>query len=119
MKRKKYKISKGKGYQTDKFKKRWQKLSFFEQMANIGSEIQRTINWRQKNPKYSKLAFERTLALIDLTITDKKNHKPGRLKELLRTKELLIDYFCFDNIYKTTDKIWQNYFIAFNYAANR
>ena len=24
------------GYQTEKFKKRWQKLSFFEQMAHIG-----------------------------------------------------------------------------------
>ena len=104
-------------YQTEKFKKRWQKLSFFEQMANIGSEIQRTINWRQKNPEYSKLAFERALELIDLTITDKKNQRPGRLKELLRTRELLVDYFCFDNIYKSSDKIWQNYFLAFNYAA--
>ncbi|MDI6603095.1 MAG: hypothetical protein QME57_03200 [Patescibacteria group bacterium] len=103
-------------YRSLKFKKRWQKLSFFEQMANIGSEIQRTINWRKKNLEYSKLAFERALELIDLTITDKKNQKRGRLKELLRTRELLVDYFCFDNIYKTSDKIWQNYFLAFNYA---
>lgn len=85
-------------YQNLKFKKRWQKLSFFEQIANIGSEIQRTVNWREKNLEYSKLAFERALELIDLTIEDKKNQKSGRLKELLRTKELLIDYFCFDNI---------------------
>lgn len=106
-------------FQNPKFKKRWQKLSFFEQMANIGSEVQRAINWREKNPEYSKLAFERTLELIDLTITDKKNHVRGRLKELLRTRELLVDYFCCDNIYKTNDKIWQNYFFAFNYAARR
>jgi phenylalanyl-tRNA synthetase alpha subunit len=85
-------------YQNLKSKKRWQKLSFFEQIANIGSEIQRTVNWREKNLEYSKLAFERALELIDLTIEDKKNQKSGRLKELLRTKELLIDYFCFDNI---------------------
>jgi len=105
-------------YQSLKFKKRWQKLSFFWQMANIGSEIQRAINWRKKNPQYSKLAFERSLELINLTITDKKNQTPEKLKELLRTKELLIDYFCFDNFYKTNDKIWQNYFSAFNYAVN-
>ena len=117
MRTKKYKISKRVGYRTKKFKKRWQKLSFFEQMANIGSEIQRAINWREKNPEYSKLAFERALELIDLTIADKKNRRRGRLKELLRTKELLVDYFCFDNVYKSSDKIWQNYFLAYNYAA--
>ena len=106
-------------YQNKNFKKRWEELSFFEQMANIGSEIERTINWRGKNLKYSKIAFERALELIDLTINDKKNHKRGRLKELLRAREVLIDYFCFDNIYQSTDKSWQNYFLAFNYAANR
>lgn len=99
-------------------KGRWEKLSFFEQMANIGSEIQRTINWREKNPEYSRLAFERALELIDLTIKDKRNHTKGRLKELLRMREFLADYFCFDNIYKSNDKSWQNYFLAFSYAAN-
>lgn len=106
-------------YQTEEFKKRWQKLLFFEQMAHIGSEVQRTINWREKNLEYSKLAFERVLYLLDLTIGDKKNHTRGRLKELLRTGEMLVDYFCYDNIYKTTDKLWQNYFITFNWAINK
>ena len=106
------------GYRTKKFKIRWQKRSFFEQMANIGSEIERTINWREKNPEYSKAAFERALELIDLTIDDKKNHTRGRLKELLRMREILVDYFCFDNIYNSNDKSWRNYFLAFNYAAN-
>lgn len=104
---------------TEKFKKRWQKLSFFEQRAHIGSEIQRAINWREKNPEYSKLAFERALYLLDLTISDKKNQSRGRLKELLRTREFLVDYFYYENIYKTNDKIWQNYFLAFNWAINK
>lgn len=99
-----------------KFQKRWQKLSFLEQMANIGSEVLRAINWRGRNPQYSKLALERALKLIELTVLDKKNRKRGRLKEILRTKELLIDYF-FDNYYQTNEKIWQNYFLAFNFAA--
>lgn len=106
-------------YQTEKFKKKWERLSFFEQMAHIGSEVQRTINWRERNPEYKKLAFERTLYLLDLTISDKKNHSRSRLKELLRTRELLVDYFCYDNIYKTNDRIWQNYFIAFNWVINK
>jgi len=104
-------------FQKPEFRKKWQNLSFFEQMANIGSEVLRAISWREKNSQYSKMAFERALALLDLTIEDKKNHSRGRLKELLRTKELLIDYFCFDNVYKTNDKIWQKYFLSFNYAS--
>jgi len=95
---------------------RWQKLSFFEQMANIGSEVERTIKWKNKgNAEYSRMAFERALELLDLTISDSKNIK--RLKELLRLRETLADYFAFENEYKSTDKSWQNYFYAFNFAA--
>jgi len=95
-------------------KGRWNKLCFASQMANIGSEVIRTINWRQKgNPKYSQLAFFRALELLDLTISDKKNI--SRLKELVRLREVLADYFSFDNIYKSSDQKWQNYFMAFNF----
>jgi hypothetical protein len=95
---------------------RWQKLKFVEQMANIGSEVERTINWRKKNnAEYSRLAFERALELIDLTVNSTNNIP--KLRELLRLREALSDYFVFDNTYKSTDKLWQNYFLAFNYAA--
>ncbi len=95
---------------------RWQNLSFFEQMANIGSEIERTIKWKNKGNKlYSDQAFQRALELLDLTIADKKNEL--RLRELLRVREILADYFFFNNEYKSTDKAWQNYFYAFTFAA--
>jgi len=95
---------------------RWLQFSFVEQMANIGSEIGRAINWKNKDEKMSKASFERGLELLDLTIEDPKNKK--RLKELLRVREALTDYFCFDNIYGSGDEKWNNYFYAFNYAAN-
>lgn len=95
---------------------RWKKLSFFEQMANIGSEVERTIKWKNKrNPKYSQMAFERALELLDLTIANEKSK--SHLKELLRVRETLADYFAFGNIYQSTDKSWQKYFYAFNFAA--
>ena len=28
---------------------RWQKFTIFEQMANIGSEVGRALNWKEKN----------------------------------------------------------------------
>ncbi len=92
---------------------RWFSLSFAEQMANIGSEIGRSINWKRKNKELSKEAFERGLELVDLTILDPKNRK--RLKELLRVRECLSDYFYFDNVYGSTDKLWNNYFLNFNF----
>lgn len=96
---------------------KWKKLSFFEQMANIGSEVQRAINWKEKQPEYSQIAVDRALELLDLTIMDEKNNKRGRLKEILRLRELLADYFYSDNIYQSTDRNWENYFFAFGHAA--
>ncbi|MBI2251519.1 MAG: hypothetical protein HYU63_01960 [Armatimonadetes bacterium] len=95
---------------------RWFELSFPAQMANVGSEVIRAINWKNKNnPEYSRKAFERALELLNLTISDKKNK--NRLKELTRLYEVMVDYFAFNNEYGSTDASWQNYFLAFNYMA--
>jgi hypothetical protein len=95
---------------------RWYELSFFEQMANVGAEIGRTISWKKKNrPDYSQRAFERALELLDFTIGDRKNL--GRLRELLRVREALADFFVFDNTYGSTDESWQRYFHPFQFAA--
>jgi hypothetical protein len=94
----------------------WQDFSLIEQMANIGSEVERTIKWRQKNsPENSNAALIRALELLTLTIDDPKNIH--RLKEITRVREILLDYFLGDNIFKSSDKIWQNYFNFFAYAA--
>lgn len=95
---------------------RWNKLTIFEQMANIGAEVGRTINWRKKrNQEMSKNAFYRALELIDFTIEDPKNK--NSLKEILRVRELLVDYFMGENIYRSTDKAWEKYFYYFNFNA--
>lgn len=92
----------------------WFSKSIFEQMANIGSEVFRMIKWKNKNKEDSRLALERALELLDLTLEDKKNR--NSLKEIARIREALVDYN-YDNQYSTTDEFWQNYFYAFNYAA--
>ena len=60
---------------------RWYQFSLLEQMANIGTEVGRTINWRVKNINDSKMALERGLELLDLTIVDPKNKKRKILKQ--------------------------------------
>jgi len=95
----------------------WFSRTIFDQMANIGSEVLRAISWRERNAEYSRQALYRALELLDLTIEDRKN--TDRLKELLRVRELLVDFFLYDNIYHSSDEQWQRYFYAFNLAANR
>jgi methylphosphotriester-DNA--protein-cysteine methyltransferase len=95
---------------------KWNRLSFAEQMANVGSEVERTIAWKVKEqPEYSRRAFERALELLDLTIADAKNRT--RLRELLRVREALADHFAFDNIYQSSHEAWQRYFRFFLMAA--
>lgn len=88
----------------------------YEQLGNVGADIDRTIRWKNKgNAQASQQAFFRALELLDLTIRDPKNKK--KLRELVRSREALIDHFVYDNEYNTTDQAWSNYFFQFNYAA--
>ena len=94
---------------------RWNLFSFAEQMSNVGSEIERTISWKTKGrPDYSDRAFDRAIELLDLTIADARNRT--RLRELLRVREALADYFVFNNDYQSTPESWQQYFRAFLFA---
>lgn len=95
---------------------KWGSLTFFEQMANIGSEVGRAIAWRHKgNNRYSREAAARALELLFLTIDNPQDKK--HLKELTRLRETLVDYFFGQNRYGSSADLWQKYFYAFNYAA--
>lgn len=96
-------------------KERFKNLSIFEQMANIGAEVGRAINWREKNPDLGKKAFYRALELFDFTINDPKNK--NSLKEILRAREVFCDYYAGDNFYHSTAEGWNKYFYCFNKAA--
>jgi len=97
---------------------RWGKLPFLEQMANIGSEVERAFNWRAKhNTAYCQQAFERALELIDLTLDSVKGF--ARLKELTRLRESIADYFFGTNQFISTEESLRKYFSNFTYAARR
>lgn len=98
---------------------RWYELSLYEQMANIGSEIFRTIS-RQASPDYGDPihAFYRALELLELTKNDKR-HTPATRRELCRTYECLVDWYFGSTQYHSTNEQWQNYFMAFTHAARK
>ncbi len=96
----------------------WNQLSFIEQMANIGSEVERALNWRAKhNAAYCQQAFERSLELIDLTLDSVKGF--ARLKEVARLRETITDYFFGTNQFLSTRESLRKYFLNFAYAARR
>lgn len=36
---------------------RWEEFSLADQMANVGSEVFRSINWKKKATKYTQIAL--------------------------------------------------------------
>ena len=97
---------------------RWTQLSFLEQMANIGSEINRALNWQKKgNDVYCQKAVYRALELLSLSLDCLT--VSSRYKELTRLKESILDYFLGDNQFSSTEELWRKYFDHFNYAARK
>lgn len=95
---------------------RWQQFSFIEQLAHVGSEVDRAVHWRQKGDTASShRAVDRALELIDLTLADQRWR--GRRKEIARAREVLCDYFYGDNAYHSSDQSLQRYFFAFAFFA--
>ncbi len=94
-------------------------MSFIEQMANVGSEVERALNWLNKgNKPYSQRAFERALELVDLTLAA-NCASLSRLKEVARVREALVDYFFGSNEYHSTEQQWKKYFFYFALAARK
>lgn len=97
---------------------RWFSLSLVEQLANVGSEVSRSLSARARGKEErARSAAFRALELFDFTIEDPKNRY--RLKEILRARELFCDFFFGENtLASSTSDQWQSYFIHFAIAAN-
>ncbi|MDD4295266.1 MAG: hypothetical protein PHP69_07150 [Candidatus Omnitrophica bacterium] len=97
---------------------RWAEMSLAEQMANIGSEVSRALNWQKKGKEdLSQKAFNRALELLDMTIADIKKY--SRLKELFRVREAMVDFFCGTNQFCSSELLWRKYFDHFAYLARK
>jgi hypothetical protein len=97
---------------------RWNELSLVEQMANVGSEVERALRWRAKNnPEYCMSAFDRALELLDMTLDSCK--KMAHLKEVARTREVLVDFFFGSNQFASSGDSLSEYFLQFAFAARK
>ncbi len=97
----------------------WQQMPFAQQMANVGSEVFRAGKWKAKGREdRAQSASDRALELLDFTISAAQASKAG-LRELLRLRELLCDYFYGDNLYGSTPESLNRYFEPFSLKAAR
>ena len=93
---------------------KWNKMSFANQMGNIGSEFSRIVYWQELGDKEKKEnALWRTLELIDLTMVQRKS------REIFRLREVVCDLFLDKNIYKVSVNSLKNYFLQFALLANK
>lgn len=97
---------------------KWGGMAFVELMANIGSEVGRTVSWMKKGKEVpAGSSFERALELMDLTLKfgriGMKNRFP-MLKELCRLRDL----FCESYIAGSMSSLeWlDRYFMQFSLA---
>ena len=99
-------------------RQRWQRMTFYQQMGNIASEISRAIQFKNKNDlEYMNSSLWRVLELVDLTIEDENNKL--RLRELCRFKEVLTDWYCQTHTYDIDPESLKNYSLTFALFAKK
>ncbi len=97
---------------------RWEKMPLCEQMANIGSEVNRALNWKKKGKNnLSQKAVLRSLELLDLSLSVVRPFP--RTKEVARLREAIVDYFYGSNQFSSSEALWRKYFDHFNYLARK
>ena len=90
----------------------WFKMPVETQLANIGSEVNRAIQWKRRGNETRAVNFcNKAIEFLNLIKEDPKNiHRRGELDFCI---EELKDFFLGDNIWGTTDETLIKYYDAF------
>jgi hypothetical protein len=92
----------------------WARMTMFEQMGNIGSEVGRALSAKRRGKdKWMQGAFYRGLDLFDETAKLWAKSDPARLKELLYAREQFAKSITTDDV----DATLEQYFMQFALAA--
>ena len=92
-------------------RQKWQSLTIFEQMGNIGSEVGRAFAARRRGDTAAMTgAWQRGLDLLDATAEQLAQQKSPKLREILRARELFAGM---------EDESLEDYFMRFAIAGGR
>jgi hypothetical protein len=96
---------------------RWHTFSLMEQLAHVGSEVERAIRAHETgNRTRFDSALARTLELFDFTAADVRWRGP-RLREILRAREEFCRLFFDADVSPESAAGLRRYFLAFALAA--
>jgi hypothetical protein len=92
---------------------RWRGLTLAEQLAHVGSEVDRAIAaWEGHRPDRFDKALTRALELFDLTARDER-WRGHRRREILRSREEFCRLFFADDTPAGAARTLSNYFLRF------
>ena len=98
---------------------RWAALSLVEQLANVGSEVDRAIAaWQADRPDRFERALARALELFDLTARDAR-WRGHRLREILRSREEFCRLFFDPQVPAAAAETLSAYFLRFAVLVRR
>jgi hypothetical protein len=98
---------------------RWATLSLAEQLANVGSEVQRAIHaWEAQRSNRFDRALARALDLFDLTARDDRWRGPRR-REVLRAREEFCRLFFDEHCPPGAARTLNEYFLRFAVLARQ
>jgi hypothetical protein len=97
---------------------RWPELTLMEQLAHVGSEVERSIRAHEAGQQDRfQHALRRALELFDLTAGDDR-WRGARRREILRAREEFCRLF-YDEWSAASARGLRNYFLAFAVAARQ
>lgn len=98
---------------------RWQTFTLVEQLAHVGSEVERAIQAGEQNRiERRDRALDRALELFDLTVADGR-WRGHRRREILRAREEFCRLFFADDAEPGSANSLRKYFLQFAVAARR
>jgi len=98
---------------------RWRALTLAEQLAHVGSEVDRAIvAWEAHRPDRFEKALTRALELFDLTARDDR-WRGHRRREILRSREEFCRLFFEDDPPTGAARTLSEYFLRFAVLARR
>src|SRR5712691_1768114 len=98
---------------------RWRALSLAEQLAHVGSEVDRAIvAWEAHRPDRFEKALARALELFDLTARDDR-WRGHRRREVLRAREEFCGVFFSEDVSSGAVRSLQRYFLHFAVLAGQ
>ncbi len=104
---------------TDLAAGRWNTLTLAEQLAHVGSEVDRTIRaWEAKRSDRFDKALARALELLDLTARDAR-WRGHRRREILRVREEFCRLFFDEEVSSGSTLGLARYFLHFAVLARR